>query len=188
VKEHKSFAGERVASKTRVSEGEVSERHALVEEFADIVPLLAKGLKVQLNKELRQELRELTVHQMEALAALEQQSLTMSELCFCLDISESAGTALIDKLAARGLVHRSADAEDRRVVRVEMSEQAKKMVRRYRELRREQVQKALEVLDLETLRSFVEICKEIVSSQSASDAGEEPGIRQHTRCAKEKVG
>jgi len=74
------------------------------------------------------------------------------------------------------------------VVRVEMSEQAKKMVRRYRQLRREQVQKALEVLDLETLRSFVEICKEIVSAQSASDAGGEPGSRQHTRWAKEKVG
>jgi len=198
MKEHKSFSGERAVSEIgvseigvsegRVSEGEANERRSLLEEFAQIVPLLAKGLKVQLNKELRQELRELTVHQMEALAALEQESLTMSELCSCLDISESAGTALIDKLVARGLVHRSADVEDRRVVRVEMSEQAKKMVRRYRQLRREQVQKALEVLDLGTLRSFVEICKEIVSAPSASDAGGEPGSRQHTRWAKEKVG
>lgn len=152
-----------------------------MEDFARTIPLLAKGMKVHLTKELRQELRELTVHQMEALAALEKDSLTMSELCSSLDISESAGTALVDKLIARGLVRRWPDAEDRRVVRVEMSDQAKEMVSRYRELRRQRVEEALGALDLSTLRFFVSTCKQIVAYQGAGsrpDQGQEPHERR----------
>ena len=47
-----------------------------------------------------------TAHQLEALAVLEQGSLTMREFCERLDIAESAGTALSDRLVARGTASR----------------------------------------------------------------------------------
>lgn len=124
---------------------------------------MARGFKVHLRADLRHELHGLTLYQLEAVTALDQGSLMMSELCERLDIAESAGTALVDKLVAHGFAERSGDSSDRRVVRVALTSQAREMVKRFKDLRRETVERALEVLDLASLEAFVGYCKQIAA-------------------------
>src|SRR5579875_2196549 len=67
-----------------------------------MAPAVRRVFEVRPSREERTRWSSLTVHQLEALVALQQGSLTMGKLCEHLDISESAGTALSDRLVARG--------------------------------------------------------------------------------------
>jgi len=72
---------------------------------------------------------DLTPMQMHALRALEGGPLTMaalSELIFC---EPPNVTPVADKLEARGLVHRLADASDRRIKRVALTDAGERMRR-----------------------------------------------------------
>ena len=76
-------------------------------------------------RELKAIMREeadrqgLSMTQFIALRVLDTRgNVTMSELRDCLDITQGAATTVVDKLLARGLVARVADASDRRLVLV----------------------------------------------------------------------
>ncbi len=173
-------------------QGGRQERAALLDELSPLVPALVRSVKVRLTPELRRDLGDLTLHQLEALATLEKGSLTMRELCEHLDIAESAGTALVDKLVRHDLVERSGEPGDRRVVRIQMTSQARDMATRYRKLRRSQMQDTLKMLDNEKLTSLVAIAREIVAGStgdspsrataaSGSDSREMAGSRKDSR-------
>ncbi len=132
-------------------------RAALLARIADLAPAVRRAFEVRPDPSERALWQSLTVHQLEALAALDAGSHTMGELCSRLDISESAGTALCDRLVARHMVERRHDAEDRRVVRLALSGQARAMVERYRELKRHRLTELLSVLDTDDLATLVRI-------------------------------
>lgn len=117
----------------------------------------------------------MTAHQLEALSALSAGELTMGELCERLDISESAGTALSDRLVARGMAVRESDPTDRRVVRLSLSDEARAMVGRFRELKRTRIAEVLSVLDdreLEALASVYErLSSGVPCARTAGTAG-----------------
>ncbi len=110
----------------------------------------------------------LTAHQLEALTALSGGSVTMGELCERLDISESAGTALSDRLVAHGMVEREADPSDRRVVRLSLSDEARAMVERFRKLKRRRIAEVLSVLDDQELEALAHVYERLVESASCS--------------------
>ena len=68
----------------------------------------------------------MTVGQMECLRLIENlNSPTMSALATRLQLSRSSVTAVVDALVARGMVQRVQDADDRRYVRVQLTEDGK---------------------------------------------------------------
>ena len=89
--------------------------------MAELKPALDRKMRVRLPDDLRADLQSVTIHQLEALSLLDRGGLRMSELARELDISEPASTALADRLVRGGLVERHADADDRRIVRLELS-------------------------------------------------------------------
>jgi DNA-binding MarR family transcriptional regulator len=150
---------------TRTGPG--AQREQLVTRISEIASAMRRTLEVRPSADERAAWLSLTVHQLEALAALNDATLTMRELCERLDISESAGTALSDRLVARGMVTRQADPDDRRVVRLSLSEDARGMVERYRALKRRRMSEVLSVLEDDDLAILVGICERLVMSASA---------------------
>ena len=140
-----------------------------MDRLLELTPSIRRAFEVRLSEERAQWLA-LTGHQLEALAALKEGSLTMRSLCERLDISESAGTALSDRLVARGMVARETDPSDRRVVRLALTDQATTMVERYRQLKSGHAAQLLSTLSHDDLERLVEIYETLVSASSASPA------------------
>lgn len=135
----------------------------------ELAPTVRRAFEVRLGAGERAEWLSLTGHQLEALTALEEGSLTMRSLCDRLDISESAGTALSDRLVARGMVAREPDPSDRRVVRLALTGQARSMVGRYREMKRTRVAELLAGLRRDDLEHLVHVYETLAAVASAPE-------------------
>lgn len=139
-------------------------RDVLLQRLQDLAPSVRRAFEVRLTAGHRALWRSLTVHQLEALVALEDGPKPMRTLCERLEISESAGTALVDRLAGRGLVERQADPADRRVVRIAPSEAARTMVAQYRELKKQRMAAVLADLPTGDLATLVRIYEAVLSA------------------------
>ncbi len=129
----------------------------------ELAPAVRRAFEVKLDAEHRSLWRSLTAHQLEALVALEDGPRSMRSLCEHLEISESAGTALVDRLAARGLVERQADPADRRVVLIAASDAARAMVSQYRDLRQDRLATVLADLPTDDLATLVRIYETVLA-------------------------
>lgn len=145
-------------------------RDGLLAQLIELAPAVRRAFDVRLDAEQRALWRSLTVHQLEALAALEGGPRTMRQLCEQLEISESAGTALVDRLTARGLVERRADPADRRIVRIVTSEPARAMVSQYRALKRTRIATLLADVPTDDLATLVRVYETVVRT----DRGGQP--------------
>jgi DNA-binding MarR family transcriptional regulator len=103
-------------------------RFELLSRLSELWPEIFRHVRVakspELGEQIAGELGTVTVHQVEALWALERGPLTMSQLARALKVSESAATALVERLVRHSLVERRSDPRDRRIVMVELSERA----------------------------------------------------------------
>ena len=152
----------------RARAGALPVREQLVAAIAGTAPAMRRLFDVRPSPKERATWRSLTVHQLEALAELEQGSLTMGELCQRLGISESAGTALSDRLVAREMVIRESDEQDRRVVRLSLSKRARAMVERFQALKRQRIAEVLEALSDDELAALVGIHGRLLAGSSPS--------------------
>lgn len=142
----------------------------------ELAPVVRRAFDVRPGPEDRDQWLSLTRHQLEALAALQEGSLTMRSLCERLDISESAGTALSDRLVARGMVAREPDPSDRRVVRLVLTGDARAMVERYHEMKRTRMADLLSALRRDDLERLVHIYEALASVPSpAAEQATGPG-------------
>jgi DNA-binding MarR family transcriptional regulator len=162
------------ASGTRGGRRGAQQRDELVGRIVELAPGMRRAFDVHPRPEERADWLDLTGHQLDALAALAGASLTMRELCVHLNITESAGTALSDRLVARDMVSREADPSDRRVVRLALSDTARQMVDDYRRSKRERIARTLAVLDDDDLASLARIYETVVS---AADTERPPRVR-----------
>src|SRR5690349_1168601 len=107
--------------------------HAL--RFLMLQKALAKQLRASLPEEARQEMGEVTVHQMEAMGVIARSGpVTMGELGAAMgSASLSAMTQLADRLVRCGFVERLSDPNDRRVVRLALTAGTRASVARYME-------------------------------------------------------
>lgn len=144
-------------------------RDQLLERVVELAPSVRRAFDVRPGPAERSEWLSLTGHQLEALAALHEGGLTMRALCERLDISESAGTALSDRLVARGMVARETDPADRRVVRLALTDDARSMVERYRQMKRARMAELLSSLRREDLEHLVRIYESLVCVSTPSD-------------------
>jgi DNA-binding MarR family transcriptional regulator len=81
---------------------------------------------------------------------------TMSELADGLQITTASTTGLINPLVAMGHVARARDVNDRRVVRIGLTEQAQVLADGMIAERRREVEAALEDMDLAACRRFLQ--------------------------------
>ena len=76
----------------------------------------------RLNRQLRQQAGDLTPTMQSALVTIEHHGpITLGALAAIEQVAPATVTKLVTKLVEAGLVHRTVDAEDRRVARVELS-------------------------------------------------------------------
>jgi DNA-binding MarR family transcriptional regulator len=169
-------------SSTEASGRRRATRDQLVERFMELAPTVRRAFDVRPGPGDRDQWMSLTKHQLEALAALAERGLTMRCLCERLDISESAGTALSDRLVARGMVARETDPADRRVVRLVLTLEARGMVERYHEMKRTRVAELLSALRRDDLERLVLIYESLASvPDQRSGTGAAPQSRAHAR-------
>jgi DNA-binding MarR family transcriptional regulator len=110
-------------SSTHVAPPPDAARRDLVDRFLALQPHLRHRFTPALPDELRDVIGPVTFHQMEALRTVARRgSITMGELADCLDAaSMSTATQMADRLVRLGLVDRSGDPDDRRLVRIALS-------------------------------------------------------------------
>lgn len=136
----------------------------------ELAPAVRRSFEVRLDAEHRALWRSLTVHQLETLVVLQDGPCSMRTLCDRLEISESSGTALVDRLASRGLVERQSDPEDRRVVRIVASEAAGAMVTQFRALKQQRLAALLADLPTDDLATLVRIYETVVAADRGARA------------------
>lgn len=151
----------------------LSTRDQLIASIASMAPAVRRLFDVRPRAEARAAWGSLTAHQLEALAELKRATLTMGELCERLDISESAGSALCDRLVARGMVVREPDDTDRRVVRVSLSKDARATAERFQTLKRHRVAEVLAALDDEDIAVLERIHRRLLEGEPGPAAGAE---------------
>ncbi|MFE3199989.1 MarR family winged helix-turn-helix transcriptional regulator [Embleya sp. NPDC059237] len=103
--------------------------------IGDLFMRLAKRIRIRAGRELAPlGLTPAQAHAMKVLVHAGE-PLRMADLAARLEIVPRSATTVVDDLAARGLVRRSASAVDRRATLVEPTEQGRAEVRRIRAIR-----------------------------------------------------
>jgi DNA-binding MarR family transcriptional regulator len=95
--------------------------------------------------------------------------LTVSEVADKLSVSLSAITALVDRLVQAGLVVRSRDEQDRRLVWLEATEKGREIMERCIESRRDVAIKYFGQLPAEDLKKLLEIYEKVLASLKAEE-------------------
>lgn len=98
---------------------------------------------------------ELTITQRKALTILSRGRLRMGDIAYTLGLSLSSATHIIDRLVDKGLVQRSEDASDRRVVLCFLSEDGRQMVEDRAAFDTAELRAVAELLDLEELDKVI---------------------------------
>ena len=114
---------------------------------------------------------ELTMPQLRVLALLSRGPSRMSEVAAFLGVGLSSATGMVDRLLIRGLVGRSHDKADRRVVICRLTDAGAGVFRQYWQIGRTHIRKTADMLEEHELRKVVE-AMEILT---AAFARREPG-------------
>ncbi|MDA8311478.1 MAG: MarR family transcriptional regulator [Actinomycetota bacterium] len=168
---YQSEAAARQRNESDRSSSSPAGRATSISRITEVAPIVRKIFEVRPTGQEREKWMSLTAHQLEALTALSGRSATMGELCQRIDISESAGTALSDRLVAHGMVVRESDPSDRRIVRLSLSSEARAMVERFRELKRARIEEVLSALDDHELEALAGIYERLVAGAQYGTPG-----------------
>src|SRR5680860_269520 len=127
----------------------------VVIEILKLLPELGKALATSVPDRVRHQ--GISNAQVRAVVHLaEYGTLTMGELAQGLRITTPSTTGLINPLVEMGLVQRERNDEDRRVVRVSLSQKARTMAGQVLSQRRREVEQALEGMSEEARLHFLE--------------------------------
>jgi DNA-binding MarR family transcriptional regulator len=133
----------------------------------NLFPDIMKGMSFKVVQELAE--LKITLAQFQALSLLaEKKGCIMSELARGMSQSFSATTGIVDRLIRDGLARRERDNQDRRVVRVFISDKGQYAVERFKKYRAEHlisILKSLKEKDRETLIRGMEIFAQAVKRQ-----------------------
>lgn len=143
-------------TKERIEETpEVDERQRIVHEVMKLLPELGKAITRSMPVHIRHE--NVSVAQVKAMVHLaEYGTQTMGELAEGLKITTPSATGLVNPLAEMGFVVRDRDDEDRRVVRVSLSEHAREMAHSILDQRLTEVAAAMDGMTIEAQQNFLE--------------------------------
>lgn len=132
-------------------------RDELVSRLLALRPGFQRRFHEELDRSLHEELESITIHQLSVLKNLEDSPRPMRDLAHCLGISESSATAAVDRLVKAGLVERSSDPNDRRVVLAALSPAGSDVVARVAKAVRRRVGEMLTALSDAQIAALVDI-------------------------------
>ena len=118
---------------------------------------------------------DLTAHQREALLRMPAEGVTMREFADILGIPPASAPALADRLVARALVDREADAADRRVVRLVPTALGQHMAEHFRRAQRRAINGLLHEMDEHQLEALARMTELLTRQGSATAAATGPG-------------
>jgi DNA-binding MarR family transcriptional regulator len=138
------------------------DRTKLLERLVEVKTELAL-IESELRGKTQSELfAKLTLHQLEALWKIKDAPIAMKDLAQRLGISESSATALANRLVRSGLVRRFREADDRRVVKLELTEVAYRSLDEMRAARTFSAKRLYRVIDNAQLQTLVSVLEEVV--------------------------
>jgi DNA-binding MarR family transcriptional regulator len=105
-----------------------------------------------------------TGRQLQALARLPLEGMTMGELAAFLKVTGAAASVLADRLVAQGLAVRHADPVDRRVVRLAPTSEGMEVAKRYREGQRHAVAVLLDRLSDDQVAAWLDIMEALAAA------------------------
>lgn len=144
--------------------GSGADRAALLARFLTLRPVLSMRLALKaLPPDLQDRVHSITLHQIAALQQIFPDGLMMRDLARALDITDGSAAVLSNRLVKRGLAVRRNDPNDRRVVWLVPSEEAKLVTARYRECERDLLTSAFSVLSDAELTSFMSMLERIAA-------------------------
>lgn len=142
---------------------ETDERHRIVREVMKLLPELGKAITRSMPVHIRHE--GVSLAQVKALVHLSEYGpQTMGDLAEGLKITTPSATGLVNPLAEMGFVVRDRDQEDRRVVRVSLSEHAQEMAHSILDQRVTEVAAAMDDMTLEAQQNFLEGLERLASA------------------------
>lgn len=98
----------------------------------------------------------LSLVHLNVLAVLEADGpLSMRALAEALDVSQASATGIVDRMEQRGLVARERGAEDRRVIRVALSDQGRELIAGTAAERRDHLARMLDLLTDDEIAGFL---------------------------------
>lgn len=124
---------------------------------AEIEDLIRQFVKI-MNKRLRDSVKHtsITSPQLFALLSIYRESgLTIGDLCERMFLACSTISGLIDRLEKTQLVERYRDEDDRRVVRLKLTEKGVNCTKSILEKRKEQFEKDLKMIDIERQEELI---------------------------------
>jgi DNA-binding MarR family transcriptional regulator len=146
-------------------------RRELLERLERLGPGLRRGLgESERRAAFLTRFGAVTLYQAGALRHLVKHGpLTMNELAARMDISPSSATQLVDRLVHHGMVERTPDATDRRVLRVAVSGAAAAGVREFEKETSQRLTALLEPLTDDELEVLASLAQRIVDDAPRRD-------------------
>jgi len=119
---------------------------------------------------MRETMEEVTASQLEALMLLHQagSAVSMHQLAEAQAITPSSATQLVDRLVRMGLVERLREDEDRRLVRVQLSEAARQRFEEMMRLHLRSLAAVTERLSDDDLRTLVDLLARLAQPASVA--------------------
>ena len=146
-------------------------RTELVDQLMVVLPQLRRLFARSLPADLTQVIGPVTVHQMQALHTVARRgSITMGELAGCLDAaSMSTATQMADRLVRLGLVDRSGDPDDRRLVLITLSERGRWLHEEMEEGWRRGIDDTLAGLSDEECATLIRLIERLVTASAETE-------------------
>ncbi|MGD0834871.1 MAG: MarR family transcriptional regulator [Candidatus Dormibacteria bacterium] len=141
-------------------------RTDLLDRLMVVLPQLRRLFARALPADLTQVIGPVTVHQMQALHTVARRgSISMGELAGCLDAaSMSTATQMADRLVRLGLVDRSGDPDDRRLVLITLSDRGRRLHEEMEEGWRRGIGDALAGLSDEECATLIGLIERVVTT------------------------
>ena len=124
---------------------------------AEVEDSIRKISKI-MNKRLRDSLKYtcITPPQFSALVSIyREDKLTIGDLCDRMFLACSTISGLVDRLEKLELVERARDEEDRRVVRLQLTEKGRKLTEEILQMRREKLEKDMTKIEIERQKELL---------------------------------
>jgi DNA-binding MarR family transcriptional regulator len=143
---------------------------AEVEDVLNSFTEIMSGLMIDQYQKQITEL-ELTLPQAQLLRVLRRGPMQTGQLAAEMRISAPAITQLTDRLIRKGLIERSATADDRRCVIVALSDEGRLLVDQFRQRRREIFNEALADLSETERKQAFEVLEKVVKALESYESG-----------------
>lgn len=149
-------------------------RAQIVARVVELRPEVLALMRESAPEELDAGFGHVTGRQLQVLAHLQADGLTMGEVAGFLRVSGAAASVLADRLVGQDLAIRHADPADRRVVKLVPTPQGAALAERYREYQRRGVSALLDRLSDAQVVAWLDVMETLASGREEAAAAAAP--------------